>query len=59
MGAIDLKNILKSVDETRIDELRLSLDEYLAQDIAEGVQFAEGKIIYTNLPGLGITANQF
>ncbi len=35
MGAVDLKNILESVDETRIGELRLSLDEYLAQDIAE------------------------
>jgi len=35
MAAIDLKNILNSIDETRIDELRLSLDEYLAQDIAE------------------------
>ncbi len=35
MTNVDLKNILASVDETRIAELRLSLDEYLPQDLAE------------------------
>jgi len=31
----------------------------LAEDIAEGVQFADGNIIYTDSPGLGISINQF
>ncbi len=35
MSNIDLQNILNDIDETRIAELRLSLDEYLAQDLAQ------------------------
>jgi magnesium transporter len=35
MTTLDLKNILESVDENRITELRASFDEYLPQDIAE------------------------
>lgn len=35
MSTIDLKNMLEDLDETRILELRQSLEEYLAQDIAE------------------------
>ena len=31
----------------------------LAEDIAEGVQFLDGKIIYTDSSGLGISINQF
>ena len=31
----------------------------LAEDIAEGVKFKDGNIIYTDSPGLGITVNQF
>lgn len=31
----------------------------LTEDIAEGVQFADGKIIYTSLPGLGINIDPF
>lgn len=31
----------------------------LAEDIAEAVQFSDGKIIYTDSPGLGISINQF
>lgn len=31
----------------------------LTEDIAEGVQFADGKIIYTTLPGLGFSTGPF
>jgi L-alanine-DL-glutamate epimerase-like enolase superfamily enzyme len=31
----------------------------LAEDIAEGVQFTDGKITYADSPGLGISINQF
>jgi L-Ala-D/L-Glu epimerase len=31
----------------------------LAEDTATGMQFENGKIIYTDLPGIGITIQQF
>jgi len=31
----------------------------LAEDIAQGVTFNDGKIIYNNLPGLGVEAVKF
>ncbi len=41
MNTLDLKNILESVDESRISELRASLDDYLPQDIAEEYRHLE------------------
>ena len=44
---LDIPNILKDIDESRIEELRGSLDEFYPQDIAEQIKFIEREEVLT------------
>ena len=68
---LDLKIMLGCMNESSVGTAALAqlapMVDYvdmdgpliLAQDVAEGVKFEFGKIIYNNLPGLGLTLGAF